>query len=170
MPLLSHDQMYNASGTASFAPLIVELCSNRIERDREKAVFTTRYQREGYISLRKLFVEYVSQDPSEASFAEALFGEVGYWMKVSKHKEIANILPEWREEADIVRKSKAFKAMTKEIEDNGKSAFSAAKYLIEEPWRGRSRAARQKVDSTTKRASVAISDDTKRLKEAGLLN
>lgn len=170
MPLLSYDQLYNISGVPRFSHLVVELCYTRPERDQAKALFTLRNEKEGFISLKKLFVEYTASDPSEASFAEALFGDIGYWLRVRDLKELAPYLESWREEADVVRKSRAFKAVVKEVEENGKSAFSAARYLIEEPWKDkRNPKASKQTKATTSRASRQVKSDIERLKEEGLL-
>lgn len=170
MPLLSYDQLYNVSGVPKFSHLIVELCYARPERDQTKALFTLRNEKEGFISLKKLFVEHVASDPSEASFAEALFGDVGYWLRVRDAKELIQPLTNWREEAEVVRKSKAFKALVKEVEEDGKSSFSAAKYLIEEPWKDkRNPRVKKQSKATTSVASRQVKSDIERLKEEGLL-
>jgi len=170
MAILTSDQMYNKQNVPTFNQLIVEFAIHRVERDKSKSVFTIRQDKEGYISLKRLFVSHVVDDPSEASFAEAIFGDVGYWLKVRTQKEIKGYLVTWREEADSIRKSLAFKAMIQEVREDGKSSFSAAKYLIEEPWKGRSRAVKAKVTKTTEDAYSSVLDDKKRLQEAGMLN
>ena len=170
MPLLSHDQMYNTSSVPKFSQLIVELCHSRAERDASKAIFTVRNEKEGFISLKKLFVEHTASDPSEVSFAEALFGDVGYWLRVRETKELAQYLNSWREEAEVIRKSKAFKAMVQEVEKNGKSSFSAAKYLIEEPWKGRTKATKEAKTKTSNKAFDFVKQDLEGLKDKGYFN
>jgi len=163
--LLTRDQMYNKMNSPAFLGLIVEVCQNRPTLDTAKAVFTLRDEKDGYISLKKLFVTHVAEDPSEASFAQALFGDVGYWLRVSNNRELKEVLPAWREEAEILRKSVAFTSMTREVKEGGRNAFSAAKYLIEEPWKGRAKKVVEQKKKTTEKAAQTISSDIEFMKE-----
>lgn len=117
--------------------------------------------------LRTYYVNLTVDDPSEATFAEEIFGDIRYWFKLREAKFMPQYLSEWREEADIKRKQKAFKAVLKEVEENGRSAFSAAKYLIEEPWKGKSQEVKKTVRKTAKQALTVYDEDLSRLKEEG---
>jgi hypothetical protein len=169
--------MYNENNTPAFYTLVIEFC-NQNGRDTSRCIFTTFKEKEGFISLRQLFVQHTTEDPSEASFAEAVFGDVGYWVRVRELQEMKQLLPEWREEADVLRKSKAFQAVVSEVRNEGKNAFAAAKYLIEEPWKGKhlSPADGRKARANSKKTSVAAAEsrglthDIERLKEDGFLN
>lgn len=167
MPLLSHNQMYASNGLPTFAPLIYELCMSRsnAQRPSDKAIFTIRQEKEGLISLKKLFVSHTSEDPTEVSFAEAVFGDVGYWLRMREQKEISKLLPPWREEADVIRKAKAFQVLITEVTHEGKNAFAASKYLIEEPWKGRTKAAVKAKRETTQQAVNLVKDDIEVMKE-----
>ncbi|MCA9368199.1 hypothetical protein KC887_08155, partial [Candidatus Kaiserbacteria bacterium] len=75
--------------------------------------------------------------------------------------------------ADVKRKSKAFQAIIKEVTNDGKNSYAAAKYLIEEPWKQkRTKAAKEESRATTEEALISseVSEDLDRLREAGLLN
>lgn len=157
--MLTHDQMYNKSGVPQFLKLIIEFNWLRAQWDLNDAVFTIREQKDGYVSLKKLFVDHVVPDPSEATFAQVVFNDVGYWLRVRELKDLKPYIDAWRKEADVIRKSKAFKAMVEEVETNGKSAFSASKYLIEEPWKGRSAQARKTSKETTEKAAKSVKLD-----------
>lgn len=169
MAILSKDQMYTPQGVPKLATLIIELCQVRPVRDNDKAVFTLKDEKEGFVSLKRLFVSHVTQDPTEVTFAEVVFGDVGYWLRVRDHKELQGFLAKWREEAEIIRKSKAFQALVNEIENDGKSAFSAAKYLIEEPWKGTAKVKKEQSKETTEKAYSFHSETLKRLEENGML-
>ena len=175
--MLTREQMYNDMNNPAFQRLVVEFCYQS-NRDTSKAIFTMRPHKEGYISLRQIFVQHVVEDPSETSFAETVFGDVGYWLRIREQKEMKNWLTEWREEAEVIRKSKAFKAIVNEIETEGKSSFQAAKYLIEEPWKSKhlSPADGRKARASSKKTTIAAAEssglthDIQRLKEDGFLN
>lgn len=161
--MLTREQMYNDMNNPAFQRLVVEFCYQS-NRDTSKAIFTMRPHKEGYISLRQIFVQHVAEDPSEASFAETVFGDVGYWLRVREQKEMKSWLPEWREEAEVIRKSNAFKAVIQEVKEEGKNSFAAAKYLIEEPWKGRSKkAVEQKRKTSEKAAASTVSPEDKAL-------
>jgi hypothetical protein len=139
----------------------------------EDTVFTLRQNKEGLISLKKLFVDLTIDDPSEAVFALTLFDDVGYWMKVREFKLLKDHLEEWRKEADILRKSKAFQTMADEITNNGKSAYSAAKFFIDEPWKDKRNSKTNKaVKETTAKArkGFKVSDELDELIQSNRVN
>ena len=144
----------------------METCAHHNE-----PIFTLRDEKEGYISLRKLYLQYVPNDPSEAVFAEVVFGDVGYWLHLRENKLLKPFFDEWRQEADVIRKSKAFTAIIKEVEGEGRSSFSAAKFLIEEPWKDkRDPKVKKESKETTSKASLQVKSDVERLREEGLIN
>jgi hypothetical protein len=74
------------------------------------------------------------------------------------------------------RKSVAFTAIIKEVRESGKSAFTAAKYLIEEPWLVGATATEKKEIAKNRRlsaekaySSTAFQEDMTRLREEGIL-
>lgn len=126
---------------------------------------------EGYPCLRDYYVPLVAKDPSESTFVDVVFGDLRYWLRLKKSKFMAEFLEEWGEMADIERKKLAFAAVINEVENNGRSAFTAAKYLIEEPWKDkRNPKVKETNKKTTKAARNEWDDDVKRLEEQGLLN
>ena len=102
-----------------------------------------------------MFVNLTVNDPSEATFAEAIFGDVGYWLKARENKVLIPYLEDWRHEADVKRKSLAFQAIVDEVKTGGKSAFSAAKFLIDEPYK-------DKRNTETKRRSKASTEEARK--------
>ena len=56
---------------------------------------------------------------------------------------------DWQHEADVKRKSRAFKFIIEEIKNDGRNAYHAAKYLIDEPWKGRTKPAQDKRRKST---------------------
>ena len=126
---LRRDQLYTQNNVIKSLCLIKEL-----SKPGDEPIFTIRDEKEGYESLKTLFVNLTVNDPSEAVFAETVFNDVGYWIKVRENKVLQPYIEEWRIEAAIKRKSIAYQSIVREVQEGGKSAFSAAKYLIDEPY------------------------------------
>lgn len=149
---LDRDQLYTPNNVIKSLCLIKELC-----KPGDEPVFTIRDEKDGYESLKTLFVNYTVEDPSEATFAEVVFNDVGYWIKVRENKVLKPYIEEWREEADIKRKAIAFKSIVKEVQEGGKSAFSAAKFLIDEPYKDKRKAeVKNKVNKTKQAAKDSV--------------
>ncbi len=135
-----------------------------------------RNGKEGKVCLFTLYMAHAVDDPSEVTFAEEVFGDIYFWQCLTESVWFKGIAEEWRFIAATKRKQKAFKAIVKEVQDNGRSAFTAAKYLIEEPWKIGSAAERKKVKkqiSDTAEAAVgdsSIQKDIARLRDEGLIN
>ena len=163
--MFTKEQLYASTGMRKSKSLFIEYRVEGIE-----PIFTlSRHEREGLISLRNLYIQYCVDDPTEVEFAEAVFGDYGFWLNLSTTMYVAKELEEWRAIVDIKRKAQAFKTIMKEVQEDGRAAFSAAKYLIEEPWKGRKQATRQKVKETATKAYSEVQDDINRLRENGLL-
>lgn len=158
MPICTPEQLYNASGTASLRPLVKEWATD------EGAIFTlAKTNKDGYISLGKLFVQFTVDDPTEATFAEEVFGDISYWLRVREMSLLRLHLRDWREQADILRKKEAFKAVMTEVKTNGRSSFTAARFLIEEPWKHQGK--KKEIKQTTEAAYSApdIQEDLNRI-------
>lgn len=126
----------------------------------------TRNTRGGtLISLRELYIKYCVDDPTEVTFVDAVFGDFAYWTALLKCKWLHPYLEEWKQEADVRRKSKAFKAVIKEVENNGRSAFSAAKFLITEPNKPKTKESKETIKKTTEKAKEEYSEDIVRLQD-----
>lgn len=129
------------------------------------------------MALSQIFIDSVTTDPTEYEFAQAVFGSLEVWDKISNAPQLRTHVEKWRREATIRRKAMAFKSVLQEVQEGGKSSFTAAKYLIEEPWAAKDgrtvdgRKARKNAKETAEEAfeRAAISDDLKRLKEEGLI-
>lgn len=171
MPLVSKEDMYNAQN--------VHFCRNIFIEYNPSALFTLSRNPEAGkgVPLADLYIALTVDDPSEATFVDEVFGDFFFWKSLSNSQFFKPHLEEWKEVAEIKRKQKAFKAIMNEVKTEGKSSFSAAKYLIEEPWRGAPTAAerkrmRSKVNETTEKAfsDQQIQEDVERLKKEGLYN
>jgi hypothetical protein len=170
MPILSHSDLYTTNNKSRTKDLFVEY-------NKDSVLTLSRENKDGAISLYKLFVALTVDDPSEVHFAEEVFGDVGFWLKLQISPFVSEQLVEWRKVVSQKRKQKAFAAIIKEVEENGRSAFTAAKYLIEEPWKevgsaAQKRKARVEIAQTAEQAykEDSVGDDIARLKGMGLMN
>ena len=117
------------------------------------------------IPVRQLFLSMVPEDPTEFMFAETVFGDYAHWKLIADAPWMKDYIEEWRMICDVKRKSDAFQSVLKEAKE-GRSAFSAAKYLIEEPWKDkRNTKTKEKVKESTKKAFDSVKDDVARLKD-----
>lgn len=172
MPLFSNDDLYTDSNNLPRTRIL--FC----QKDANGPLSVSRKDIPGKVNLFNLFMELVVEDPSEVTFAEEVFGDIVYWKEhLSQDLWFKTHLENWRMAATEKRKSLAFKSIIKEVKESGKSAFTAAKYLIEEPWLVGATASEKKEIAKTRRATTeraytatAFQEDLARLKEEGVLN
>lgn len=160
--MFKREQLYNASGKARSTSIFIEYDS--------KGIMTLRHKKpNGVPSLRDLYIQYCSEDPTEYSFAIEVFGDTFFWFNLRERKFIQDLLPEWEHMASLARKSKAFKALISEVELNGRGLVTAAKYLIDKSPtdKGKPKAVKEKED---KEIFSHVDEDLKRLREQGLIN
>ena len=119
--------------------------------------------------LKPLYLSLTVRDPTEVIFAETVFNDITYWLRLREAKFFQKYIEEWREVTDIKRKQLAFESIIKEVEEGGRSSFTAAKFLIDEPWKPKTKEARTSKNKTTEEAFSVFNDDLTRLKETGLL-
>ena len=165
MAMLTRDQIFTAQNKPKTLSLIKELC-----KQGDEPLFTVRDEKEGYISLQKLYIDLTVEDPSESDFADAVFGDFLYWTMLRDTPKFTPFVEEWRQIADAKRKSIAFKAIVEEVKTKGKASFSAARFLIDEPWKDK-RNPKVKADSkkSTEQAANPYKEDMDRLREEGFL-
>lgn len=159
-PMFPKEMLLGSAGHLKTRALFIETCL-----PTDTPFLSLKPQKDnGMVSLRDLFILYVTDDPSEATFAETVFGDMRFWDNLCKCTWMESFLAEWRHIADSKRKSKAFKTIMKELEDGGRSSFTAAKYLIEEPWKDkRNPAVKKSVEESTNEAYGSIADDVARI-------
>ena len=116
----------------------------------------------GFPDLHSLFVALTVNDPSEATFAQTVFGDIVFWSKLQEVAWLKEKLVDWRHEADVKRKSIAFEYILKEIKEDGRNGYHAAKYLIDEPWKPRTKA---NTESKRKSSAEALPADVTDLAE-----
>lgn len=150
MAMFTREQLYSDNGQARTKSLFVDFGGDPAN------ILTLGTNNKAYPSLRRLYVNLCVGDPSEFLFAETIFGEWAYWEKLSKSGFMQEHLESWRHEAAVQRKSMAFKHIIEEVKSNGRNGYHAAKYLVEEPWTGTTKAAR----ASSKKSSAEAAEST----------
>ncbi len=160
MPLIEHKDLYTSSGQRRTRALFRETCMAS-----DTPVASIGKQPGALIPMRELFLEFVPNDPTEFEFAELVFGDYAHWKMIADAPWMSDVLAEWRMICDVKRKSEAFKAVLEEAK-GGRSSFTAAKYLIEEPWKDkRNPKTKEAVNKSTQKARDGILEDVKRLSD-----
>ena len=134
---------------------------------RQHAVFTLKeddHEVDGvvYRSLKRLFLQY--DDPTEYEFAKNELGGYKHWKELCSQKEIAEHIEEWREERDVMLRSRGIRDLMSQ-----EGSFQAAKYLADKGWEQRQagRPTKAAVERETKQQAamkVSVLEDYKRLK------
>lgn len=123
---------------------------------------------------RSIYINLCTDDPSEKLFVDAfLEGDLNYWRTLEQSPSLRHHIEEWRDAAAVARKSKAFQVIAQEAySETSKTKFTAAKYLIEEPWKPRAPSTKRRTAKTTQEAfdKAGMAEDAKRLREQGLIN
>ena len=182
------EQLYSTNGHKRSKSLFVELQTQRLDIHTPFLSLRPQHSLEvsdvplvrNAISLRDLYIHFTVDDPSEVTFAEAVFGDWSFWENILVCEWFKPYHDEWSRVTDVKRKQEAFEVIIDEVKSRGKNSFQAAKYLVEEQWKGKSssvsgsdkRAARSAARNTATEAfeTSGLKQDLERLKEQGHLN
>ena len=141
----------------------------------EHVIFTLRendLEKNGktYTSLRKLYLSYCVSDPTEYTFAWAVFGSWDTWQQLSRSNYVKKDIESWRKEVEVKIKSEAIRSIANEMRDGGRSSFGAAKLLLERGWLDDKNASKAKEklkakeeEELNKEALSLLSEDAERL-------
>lgn len=141
----------------------------------EHVIFTLRendLEKNGktYTSLRKLYLSYCVSDPTEYTFAWAVFGSWDTWQQLSRSNYVKKDIESWRKEVEVKIKSEAIRSIASEMRDGGRSSFGAAKLLLERGWLDDKNASKAKEklkakeeEELNKEALSLLSEDAERL-------
>lgn len=149
--------------------------------DKDTAVFTLDEKDKTlhgveYVSLRRLYVDLVAQDPTEYTFMIEVFGSYDVWTKVKSFlqtKTAGYAYPLWREEAELKLKSAGVVAIIDEMRD-GKASFQAAKYLADKGYTDKStlsaveKRQKKKLDAKEAEDLKKVNEDAIRIASKGL--
>lgn len=178
MALLSRDQFIGPQGHVLTRSLFFELSYSK----QEDTIFTINSV-EGIqnkfgktmIPISRLFVDMIVDDPTEYEFSQAVFGDWAVWSQIRESTVLKPHLESWRQEADVKRKSLAFKSVVDEVRNGGRSAFTASKFLIDFAGLNVEKKDLRKARQTAKEnadeafTNDGYNDDVERLKSQGLL-
>ena len=160
MSMFDRTQLYADNGLPRTKSLFVDMGPSKDN------IMTFHDSSKPFVALKPLYIALTIDDPTESVFAETVFGDITYWTKLADAAFMDRHLKEWRHEADVKRKAKAFEYIVKEIKSDGRNAYSAAKFLIDEPWKPKGKAsAASKSKSTAEAVPSHIVDLTARLRE-----
>lgn len=132
--------------------------------------FDVEHNGRTYTSLPNLYRSLVPQDPTEYTFAMAVFGNWHVWDVIRNAPQLRPYVKRWRNEAEVKIKSEAIKTIAAEAQSGGRSSFTAAKLLLERGWIEKEAAskAKQKLiekeeEELNKEALKLLSEDAERL-------
>lgn len=162
MALFEYEQLHSNQGHRLTRSLFKETA----KAYDEPIMTLARQPKEGLVQLAPIFIEMVTDDPSEYEFALHVFGNFAHWKLISESTWMQPYLEEWRMEADVRRKSSAFRRICSEAKDGGRSSYQAAKYLVEEPWKDkRNPKTKETHQASNEKAVAGIKDDVLRMKD-----
>lgn len=143
--LYGFDKTKNSKGVIRTKSLFLEL----VYLTPEHAVFTLKdedhiHRGVNYTSLSKLYMSMVPNDPTEYTFAQTVFGNWHVWDTIRNAPQLRDHYLRWKKEAEIKVKSEAIKAIATEMNEGGRSSFSAAKLLLERGWIEKTTATKKK--------------------------
>jgi hypothetical protein len=158
----TYDQLHSTQGHRLTRSLFKETC-----KPGDVPIMTLgRKPKEGLVQLAPIFLELVTDDPSEYELGLAVLGSYAHWKLIAEATWMVPYLQEWRMETDVRRKSGAFRRLHTEAIGGGRAAFTAAKYLIEEPWKDkRNPKAKAEVQKSSTKAASGYDEDMIRLKD-----
>lgn len=162
MTLLTDEQLYSSSGIRKTRSLFKEFC----RPGEDPCLSVSRQEKEGLIRLAPLFIDMVTADPSEYEFAEYVFGSYAHWKLIADAAWMQPYLQEWRMEADVRRKSLAFRTIVTDAQSANRTATTSAKFLIEERWKPqRKKSVKETTEKTSEKAAEGFSEDFIRLRD-----
>ncbi len=168
MSIFQYKDLYNDSNVPITRNIFCEWKSDAL-------LTVDRNGKDGKVCLYKLYMLHAVDDPSEVTFVEEVFGDMYFWQKLSESPWFGPILEEWRHFAAVKRKQVAFKAIIDEVKTKGRSSFTAAKYLIEEPWKfgpaTERKKTRKRISDSAEEAfkDSTVQADLARLREEGMI-
>ena len=156
------NKMLDSMGKMRTQSLFLELGYN------DEACFTLKdidyeYQGKIYPSLKRLYLE--AADPTEYSFAKEYLLGWKHWQRMCDNKLIAKHIEEWRDELEVMLRSRAILDTLKEAK---KGHIQAAKCIEDRGWatRGAGRPSKAEIEKQTRineRIENEYKDDVVRL-------
>ena len=135
-PMFKRDVFINSVGHTRIKSLFAELSYDsdkfHIFTLKDQDVVNTKGKT--LLSLKRLYLENVSNDPTEYTFAMTVFGTWDIWDTIRRNATLRRYYSKWREEVDVRIKSEAIRSIAEEMREGGRSSFTAAKLLLDRGW------------------------------------
>ena len=130
--MFSFSQIKNSRNKPRTKSLFYELSYD----DPSDSIFTLKEENiiaheRPLVSLHKLYMSLVPNDPTEYEFAMQVFGSWDCWTAICNSPPLKPYINKWRKEAEVKVKSQAIQSIAEEMKSGGRSSFSAAKLLVE---------------------------------------
>jgi len=150
MSLFRKDQLYSTNGVFYTKAIFADFG----DAPQNLCYLESNLNKKSLPVLRQLYVSLTINDPTEVTFVTEVFdGDFSWWFRLSSTAWFSKHLKDWKREADVKRKSKAFEAIIKEATSESRNALQAARYLIDEPWKkSRTKEAIKEKQETTEAA------------------
>jgi hypothetical protein len=161
MPIIDESKKYNPSGKMVTASLFKEF-----SQYPEYVAMSVSRKDKDLPSFPELYLKYCKDDPSEYTFAIEVFGDWHWWENIRKISKLRPYITELRNEIEVYLKAKGFKAILREVKEGGRSAFTAAKFLVDKGWEptpSRSKKAKEQEEMIIKAVDQEVAEDAERL-------
>ena len=169
MSMLERSQIYSDTNVPITSGLFTE--TNHKGYTKVVPVFSLYGANPEYINFMSLYVSLCKNDPTEYTFCKTVFGDWKYWSYLREQKFFQNGYQVFKDEAEVARKSEAFQTVISEATNpESKSRLAAARFLIDEPWKSKSKETKKSSKETTVKAADVFKEDLERLQEQGLVN
>jgi len=130
MAMFSYHQLRNINNVKKSKKLFSEYTVAGSKLHSEAIFCENDYDRDGLVSLKRLYLELAIDDPSEYTFAMAVFGEWEFWEWLRKQTPVKHHITEWEHIVEVSRKSKMIQNIQKATKDP-KTSLQASRYLLE---------------------------------------
>lgn len=150
--------MKNSAGKWLTGALFIECVT---PSNREHCIYTLKDEDvvvdgKDYISLKQRFLEE-ADDPTEYTFAKKYLGGWSHWKKLCESQQLQDYIQEWREERDVMLRSKGVQSLVV-MAKGDEASYQAAKWLAEKGWeapKGKGRPTKKQVNQEAKELAKA---------------
>lgn len=111
--------------------------------------------KEGYPSLKKIYMSYPHVPGKEWNFAKDTLGSWELWQRLLANKMLSPMFHSWQKEKEIELESMAIEALIKSAQEDGPKGTMAAKYIVEKGYKssGKGRPTKESIDKASKEAA-----------------
>jgi len=162
---MDHSSFKDPRGVLRTGSLFLELIVQKSRDYGVEPVFTLKdYDHNGCKSFKRLYMSYM--DVTGYKAAIGILGSWKHFNKLLNNQKIRSLVSDWNEEIEVKLRSQGLEVIIEESKE-GKSRFTAAKFLVDKGWsnkRGRptkneverERVQRAKVKSSLQEDSARI--------------